>query len=181
MVFSPVILWERAMAATNPESNIHLEEAEGISRAEFQERIAAVQASLPAAGLAGLVAFGDCWRGANVSYFTQFRPLDGVSDIANAVFLLGVDADPLLFVSTQCVPYAASVTTFEVCDFRELGNRLRTFSGAHRRGKIGLAGAAYIPASVLNRIEAGFDTLPVEPTSVLAEIKAIKSDAEVAL
>jgi Xaa-Pro aminopeptidase len=40
------------------------------------------------------MAFGDCWRGANVTYFTEFRPLDGVSDIANAVLLLGVDEEP---------------------------------------------------------------------------------------
>lgn len=154
---------------------------EGISKEEYRERVTTVRKGLAKAGLAGLIAFGDCWRGANVSYFTQFRPLDGVSDIANAVVLLGVETEPLLFVSSQCVPYAASVTTFQVCDFRELGERLRTFADAHRKGKLGLAGAAYIPASVLDRVKAGLDGLPLEPTTVLAEIKAIKSDAEVRL
>lgn len=154
---------------------------EGISKEEYRERVTTVRKGLAKAGLAGLIAFGDCWRGANVSYFTQFRPLDGVSDIANAVVLLGVDTEPLLFVSSQCVPYAASVTTFQVCDFRELGERLRTFADAHRKGKLGLAGAAYVPASVLDRVKAGLDGLPLEPTTVLAEIKAIKSDAEVRL
>lgn len=154
---------------------------EGISKEEYRERVTTVRKGLAEAGLAGLIAFGDCWRGANVSYFTQFRPLDGVSDIANAVVLLGVETEPLLFVSSQCVPYAASVTTFQVCDFRELGERLRTFADAHRKGKLGLAGAAYVPASVLDRVKAGLDGLPLEPTTVLAEIKAIKSDAEVRL
>ena len=154
---------------------------EGISKEEYRQRVNTVRKGLSKAGLAGLIAFGDCWRGANVSYFTQFRPMDGVSDIANAVMLLGVDTEPLLFVSGQCVPYAASVTTFRVCDFRELGERLRTFADAHRKGKLGLAGAAYIPASVLDRVKAGLDGLPLEPSSVLAEIKAIKSDAEVRL
>ena len=154
---------------------------EGISKQEYHERVATVRKGLDKAGLAGLIAFGDCWRGANTSYFTQFRPLDGVSDIANAVLLLGVDSEPLLFVSGQCVPFAASVTTFQVCDFRELGDRLREFADAHRKGKLGLAGAAYIPASVLDRVKAGLNGMPLEPTSVLAEIKAIKSDAEVRL
>ena len=169
------------MAAIYPESNIHLEEAEGISRTEFQERIAAVQTALPAAGLAGLVAFGDCWRGANVTYFTEFRPLDGVSDIANAVFLLGRDAEPTLFVSDQCLSYATSVTTFPVCSFSELNDRLRAFASAHRTGTLGLAGAAYIPANLLDRIKAGLGDLRLEPTMMLAEIKAIKSEAEVRL
>ena len=154
---------------------------EGISKQEYRQRVVTVRKGLKKAGLAGLVAFGDCWRGANISYFTQFRPLDGVSDIANAVLLLGVDSEPLLFVSGQCVPFAASVTTFQVCDFRELGDRLREFGDAHRKGKLGLAGTAYIPASVLDRVKAGLDGIPLEPTSVLAEIKAIKSDAEVRL
>jgi len=160
------------MAATYPHPNIHLEEAEGISRAEFQERIAAVRAALPAAGLAGLVAFGDCWRGANVTYFTEFRPLDGVSDIANAVFLLGRDGEPTLFVSDQCLSYAASVTTFPVCSFSELQDRLRAFASANRTGTLGLAGAAYIPADLLDRIKAGLGDRRLEPTMMLAEIKA---------
>jgi Xaa-Pro aminopeptidase len=169
------------MAATYPHPNIHLEEAEGISRAEFQERIAAVRAALPAAGLAGLVAFGDCWRGANVTYFTEFRPLDGVSDIANAVFLLGRDGEPTLFVSDQCLSYAASVTTFPVCSFSEVQDRLRAFASANRTGTLGLAGAAYIPADLLDRIKAGLGDRRLEPTMMLAEIKAIKSEAEVRL
>ena len=154
---------------------------EGISAGEFRQRIATVRAAFAKAGLAGLVAFGDCWRGANITYFTEFRPLDGVSDIANAVLLLGVDTEPLLFVSEQCIPYAASVTTFQVCGFRELGDRLRKFADAHRAGALGLAGAAYVPASVLDRVKEGLGGLRLEPTALLAEIKAIKSDAEVHL
>ena len=154
---------------------------EDISADEFRARVTKVRAAVAKAGLVGLVAFGDCWRGANVCYFTEFRPLDGVSDIANAVLLIGVDEDPLLFVSEQCLMYASSVTTFPVVSFREMGDRLRTFAGAHHAGKVGLAGAAYIPAGVLDRIKDGLGHLPLEPTPVLAEIKAIKSDAEVHL
>ena len=154
---------------------------EGISPNEFKQRIATVRAALHNAGLSGLVAFGDCWRGANVCYFTEFRPLDGVSDIANSVFFLGVDHEPLLFVSQQCLDYAASVTGFEVCDFKEMPGRLHKFAAKGLKGDVGLAGAAYVPASVLDRIKSGLDPIRVSPTSVLAEIKAIKSDAEIAL
>lgn len=152
---------------------------DGISANEFLSRIATVRTALEKANLVGLLAFGDCWRGANITYFTEFRPLDGVSDIANAVLLLGVDSEPVLFVSDQCLAYAASCTNFEVRSFRELTDRVRDFSNRHRAGRVGLAGAAYIPAGVLERINAGLGLLELKPTMVLAEIKAIKSDAEV--
>jgi len=155
--------------------------SEGISPQEFLGRVATVRGALEKAKLVGLLAFGDCWRGANVTYFTEFRPLDGVSDIANAVLLLGVDSEPVLFVSDQCLAYATSATNFEVRSLRELTDFVRTFSRVHRTGTIGLAGSAYIPASVLDRIHAGLGELKIEPTMVLAEIKAIKSDAEVHL
>jgi Xaa-Pro aminopeptidase len=154
---------------------------EGISVGEFRQRIETVRSTLIDAGLSGLAAFGDCWRGANVSYFTEFRPLDGVSDIANAVFFLGVDDEPVLFVSEQCLSYATSVTAFEVRDFRDMSQRLRRFAAKKRSSPVGLAGAAYVPASVLDRLSSGLDPVQILPTSVLAEIKAVKSDAEIGL
>jgi Xaa-Pro aminopeptidase len=154
---------------------------EGITTDEFLGRVAKVRSALDKAGLVGLLAFGDCWRGANIGYFTEFRPLDGVSDIANAILLLPVDGDPALFVSDQCFDYATSVTAFEVRSLREVTQQVQAFSARHRSGTVGLAGAAYIPADLLQRLNAGLGELKLEPTMVLAEIKAIKSEAEVAL
>jgi Xaa-Pro aminopeptidase len=156
-------------------------EFKGISDDEFRQRIAATRDVLRQAGLSGLAAFGDCWRGANVTYFTEFRPLDGVSDIANAVFFLGVDDDPVLFVSSQCLDYAASVTTFEVCDFADMPGRLRRFATKNPKAGVGLAGAAYVPASVLDRLRSNLDPVEIAPTAALAELKAIKSPAEIRL
>ena len=152
-----------------------------IAPEEFRHRIAFVRAALDKSGAAALIAFGDCWRGANITYFTEFRPLDGVSDIANAVLLLGADSDPVLFVSDQCLDYASSVTLFEVRSLRELTESVRILAASQRTGTFGLAGAAYIPASVLDRIRAGLGERALEPTSLLAEIKAIKSESEVHL
>lgn len=153
---------------------------EAIAPEEFAARVAQVREAIVSAGLVGLVAFGDCWRSANVSYFTEFRPLDGVSDIANAVFLLGPDRDPLLLVSDQCLDYARSVTRFPVASLSDLTSHVADLV-QNRRGKVGLAGAAYVPATVRDRIVAGLGGLDLEPTSVLAEIKAVKSPAELAL
>jgi Xaa-Pro aminopeptidase len=73
------------------------------------------------------------------------------------------------------------VTAFEVRSLREVTQQVQAFSARHHSGTVGLAGAAYIPADLLKRLNAGLGELKLEPTMVLAEIKAIKSDAEVAL
>lgn len=152
-----------------------------ITSEEYRARILKVRGAVESAGLDGLIAFGDCWRSANVSYFTEFRPLDGVSDIANAVVWLSTSAEPLLFVSDQCVDYARSTTLFEVASLRDLNARLGDTSVARRGGRVGLAGAAYIPASLLDRVRLALGSAILEPTMALAEVKAVKSDAEVAL
>src|SRR5881628_683306 len=164
MITDSVLEATPSKAASTASSDVA---GEGISREEFKQRIVTVRNALDKAGLVGLVAFGDCWRAANITYFTEFRPLDGVSDIANAVLLLGVDTEPLLFVSDQTLAYASSVTTFAVASFREIGDRMRAFAARHSRGSVGLAGAAYIPASVLDRVRAGLDGLKLETTPVL--------------
>lgn len=158
-----------------------LPDVEGIAATEYRARVDRVRAALPAAGLDALCAFGDCWRSANVSYFTEFRPLDGVSDIANALFWLEAEGEPVLFVSEQCLDYARSVTAFPVESLRSLGSRLRASAVARRNGRVGLAGAAYIPANLLDRVREALDGCAIAPTMALAEIKAVKSDAEVAL
>ena len=62
-----------------------------------------------------------------------------------------------------------------------MGDELRKFADKNRGRKVGLAGAAYIPASVLDRLKEGLDGMTLAPTSVPAEIKAVKSAAEVRL
>jgi Xaa-Pro aminopeptidase len=153
---------------------------EPIGAAEYRARLARTRAGLAAADLAGLIAFGDCWRGANVGYFTEFRPLDGVSDIANALVVLPVDGEATLVVSEQCVGYAASVTGFPVRPFRDLDPVLAPLA-RDPGARVGLAGAAYVPAGIRDRLVGGLGGAALEPTTVLADLKAVKSAAEVAL
>src|SRR5581483_1035354 len=151
---------------------------EGIAPEEYRARVERVRGAVEAAGLAGLIAFGDCWRGANVGYFTGFRPLDGVSDIASALVVLPAAGEPTLVVSEQCLGYAASVTGFPVRPFRELGAVLAPLG---RRGRVGLAGSAYLPAPLRDRLGAGLGPATLEATAVLADLKAVKSPAELRL
>ena len=148
---------------------------------EFQGRVARVRTAVAKAGFAGLIAFADCWRGANITYFTRFRPLDGVSDIAMALFLLPADGEPTLFVSEMCLPFAASETTFSVRPFRDLDGALAGLVTGSKHVKLGLAGSAYIPALLLDRLRDRLQGVSLEPTNVLADLKAVKSPAEVRL
>lgn len=154
---------------------------DGISDSEFTRRREVVGEAVGEAGLAALIGFGDCWRAANVCYFTAFRPLDGVSDIANSVVLIEAGGDATLFVSDQCIGDATEMTTFPVRPLGELVDALSDFAGNHHGGTVGLGGSYYVPASILDRLRGGLHGMTLEPSTVLAEIKAVKSDAEVAL
>jgi Xaa-Pro aminopeptidase len=155
-------------------------EPEGIGAAEYRARVGGVREAARAAGLVGLIAFGDCWRGANVGYFTEFRPLDGVSDIASALVVLPVDGEATLVVSEQCLGYGASVTGFPVRPFRDLDPVLAPLARDPGR-RVGLAGAAYIPASLRDRLLGALGGAALEPTTALADLKAVKSPAEIRL
>lgn len=155
-------------------------EPEGISAAEYRDRLDRVRAAVKAADLVGLVAFADCWRGANVGYFTEFRPLDGVSDIANALVVVPAEGEATLVVSEQCLSYAASVTSFPVRPFRDLDSVLAPLA-RNPEGRVGLAGDAYVPASVRNRLLDALGGAALEPTAALADLKAVKSPAEIRL
>jgi Xaa-Pro aminopeptidase len=155
-------------------------EPDGIDAAEYGERLERARAAVDGAGLAGLVAFGDCWRAANVGYFTGFRPLDGVSDIANALVVLPAGGGATLVVSEQCLGYAESVTGFPVRPFRELDAVLAPLA-RRGRARVGLAGAAYVPAGLRDRLAAALGDAALAPTAVLADLKAVKSPAELRL
>jgi Xaa-Pro aminopeptidase len=155
-------------------------EPDPIRADEYRARRDRTRAAVAAADLVGLVAFGDCWRGANVGYFTEFRPLDGVSDIANALVVLPAAGEATLVVSEQCLGYATSVTDFPVRPFRDLEPVLARLA-RDPAGRVGLAGAAYVPASLRDRLLGALGGAALEPTTVLADLKAVKSAAEIRL
>ncbi len=152
-----------------------------ISAAEYAARLQTTRQRVADAGLSALLAYGDCWRGANITYFTEFRPLDGVLDLFMGLLALPLDGDPTLFVSEMCVPYAQSVTAFPVKRLAELPATLKALASRVGRGRIGLAGAPYIAGKLLDQIRAELPNTTLEPTEVLAKLKAVKSEQEVRL
>ncbi len=75
---------------------------------EFEDRRARVRAAMDDDGLDLLVCYGDAWRTANIRYFTDFRPVDGINGIEQAVLLFPLTAEPQLFVADGCLDAARS-------------------------------------------------------------------------
>jgi Xaa-Pro aminopeptidase len=142
---------------------------------EIERRLRAVKRRAAGAGLGAVLAYADCWRTANVRYFTDFRPLDGVLDIALALLLLPTTGEPVLLVGDGCLEYARSASRFRVETFASLAEVLVGYAASSGGGPVGLAGAKQIPAWLRDAAVEALGTTPLTPTTVLAEEKARKS------
>jgi Xaa-Pro aminopeptidase len=144
---------------------------------EIESRLAATQAALVAEGADLLIGYADCWRTANVRYFTDFRPVDGVHAIAQALIMIPASGNPVLFVGDGCLDYARSETLFEVTDLTTAAERLADASRCAQR--VLLAGEAQIPVGLHRRLDDATGSVTLESTELLAMIKARKSPWEV--
>lgn len=144
--------------------------------AEHQARLARLRAALAERDLDGLICYADAWRTANVRYFTDFRPVDGINGIEQALLLIPIDGEPVLLVADGTLGYAQEVTGFEarpLSDLSSLAGRI----GADKR--MGLAGAGQIPAVLAARLGEESSRWEIAATDVLARLKAVKSKWEV--
>ena len=145
---------------------------------EHESRLAAVRAAMEEEELDLLVGYADCWRTANVRYFTDFRPVDGVHGIAQAVIMIPAHGEPSLFVGDGCVDYAASETWFPVHALDSLGIALSTWARSGEPTAIGIAGLNQMPVALHQQIQEGTANLPLRATQALARVKARKSPWE---
>ncbi|NJC21647.1 Xaa-Pro aminopeptidase [Arthrobacter pigmenti] len=143
---------------------------------EHRRRIGAVQEAMKREGFKLLIAYADCWRTANVRYFTDFRPVDGVHTIAQAVIALPAESDPTLFTGDGCLDYAASETAFDVAELEHLPLYLRRHLNAD--GRVALAGEEQIPVGLHRTIAEAIAPAPLVASNLLAKIKAVKSPWE---
>ena len=145
---------------------------------EIEGRLRETRTRLAKEGFAALLAYADTWRTANVRYFTDFRGIDGVHDIARALLLVPVIGEPLLFVGGGCLEYAGSATPFRVCTFASVQSELARWSKTTESGPVGLAGDGLIPAVLRDAVDEALGALAISPTDLLARQKAVKSPWE---
>lgn len=145
---------------------------------EHEARFTAVRSALADTGLDALIAYADCWRTANVRYFTDFRPVDGVHEIAQAVVVIPRDGEAHLFVGDGTLDYARSETRFPVETFAALRGRLTQL--ARGADAVGLAGREHLPVALHDEIVDALGVgVRLVDTDILARLKAVKSPWEV--
>ncbi|MCK6211482.1 Xaa-Pro peptidase family protein [Georgenia sp. EYE_87] len=146
---------------------------------EFEDRQYRLRSLMAIDQLDLLVCYGDAWRTANIRYFTDFRPVDGINGIEQAVLLFPLAGEPELFVADGCLDAALEVTPFVVRPLNELpGTNAQTF-GAWKPSSVGVAGAGQMPAPIRTALDGVMDGYGVKETDVLARTKAVKSEWEV--
>ena len=149
-----------------------------IPTAEIGARLRETRARLSSGGFAALLAYADTWRTANVRYFTDFRGIDGVHDIARALIFIPLSGEPALFVGGGCLEYARSASTFPVHTFASLQPELARWSKTAESGPVGLSGDGLIPAVLRDEVYEALGDLSLSPTDLLARQKAVKSPWE---
>ena len=152
--------------------------ARSIPKEEIDGRLRETRERMASDGFAALLAYADTWRTANVRYFSDFRGIDGVHDIARMLLLIPANGDPTLFVGGGCDAYAASVTTFPVHTFASLQSVLSGWAKSAASGPVGIAGAGLIPAVLRDAVSEALGNIQINPTDLLARQKAVKSPWE---
>ncbi|WP_152192105.1 M24 family metallopeptidase [Georgenia satyanarayanai] len=146
---------------------------------EHVERQRRLRSAMAEENIDVLVCYGDAWRTANTRYFTDFRPVDGINGIEQAVVLLPLQDEPQLFVAEGCFDAAQESTTFPVRLLEELPTVSAARLGAGRAGLIGVAGMGQLPVPVHAGLERLTEGRRSVETDILAKTKAVKSDWEV--
>jgi Xaa-Pro aminopeptidase len=144
--------------------------------AELEDRRNRLRRLMASEHLDLLVCYGDAWRTANIRYFTDFRPVDGINGIEQAVLLFPLSGEPHLFVGDGCFDAAQETTSFPVSTLAELAS-----VAARRRGRwssAAVAGLSQMPGPVRAALRAIFNDEMTE-TDLLARTKAVKSAWEV--
>jgi Xaa-Pro aminopeptidase len=159
-------------------------DVETITTDEYRTRYQRIQNAMREQSYDVLVLFADSIRSSNVLYVVNFKPIDGYTDIAWAVVVVPLDAEPTLYVSQMNLLWGHEVSWFPAKPFSELADDLANLRKQVGSGKIGLAGSSFMPVPVHDTIRGAFamtgaEIVPAEP--LLGPIKATKSPAEVAL
>lgn len=148
-------------------------------RSEYEDRWYRLRSLMAVEQLDLLICYGDAWRTANIRYFTDFRPVDGINGIEQAVLLFPLAGDPHLFVADGCLDAARELTPFRVRPLLELSGVAARDFGAWKHNSVAIAGSGQMPGPIRAALETVFASYGMSETNALARTKAVKTDWEV--
>ena len=164
-----------------------------ITDEEFQQRIARIQEALGAAGLHGMMVYGDEYRKENLRYVSNFWPI-----FERGACFIPVAGRPVLAGAPEGEAYAREMSVWD--DIRNLKefacvsvadeidypnaafSSFEDILGEMMNGsRLGVVGIHDMPEHIMQRLRAAVPGLVVEDASdILNELRLIKSPAEIA-
>ncbi len=163
-----------------------------IPRAEFRQRIAAIQGKLAERELDGLIVYGDEYRKENLRYVSNFWPI-----FERGACFIPRTGEPILAGAPEGEMYAREMSAWDdirnVKEFacvsvpEEIDYPLARFSslkeilGDLGGSRFGLVGWFDIPAPILERLRGAREGMEVvRADDLLSDLRLIKSASEVA-
>jgi len=165
-----------------------------IPQAEFEQRWRLLQQKMAEQELDLVITHGDEADPANVRYLSDYWPLFETGGVA-----VGRTGDPILLIGPESLTFARTRSAIpqirQILQYRESaepdypGVKLDTFEEVFRLlappgglRRIGIAGLSVMPVTVYQAIqEAAGSAQVVRADDLLAEMRAIKSENEIAL
>jgi len=165
-----------------------------IDKKEFELRIARIQDLLVQRGLDALIVYGDEYRKENLRYVSNFWPiferaacfipkkgnaiLAGAPEGESYAREMSAHSDVRNIKEFACVSVPEEIT-YPLAQFSSLPDIIKEASGGGK--KIGLVGYWDIPGPIYDRIRQAYEGIDViDASSILNELRLIKSDAEIA-
>ncbi len=165
-----------------------------IVQSEFEQRWRTLQDKMAAEDLDLVIAHGHEADPANVRYLSDYWPLFETGGVA-----IGRTGDPVLLIGPESLTFARTRSKIprirQILQYRESaepeypGVKLDTFQDVFemlaprgRARRIGIAGLSVMPVTIYQAIlEAAGSAEVIRADDLLAEMRAVKSDNEIAL
>jgi Xaa-Pro aminopeptidase len=147
---------------------------------EVAWRAARTRKALAAAELSGLIVFAPAWRRENIRYLT-----DASLDASVAFAYLPSSGAATAFACSlgdaqamRQAGFVADIRTIPFPDVAALAERVR---GDVKRGRVGVAGAEFVPVAVWRELESSLPGIELVNASVLMDgVRSVKSELEIA-
>jgi Xaa-Pro aminopeptidase len=166
----------------------------GIPQAEFEQRWRTAQERMAEQDLDVLIVHSHEADPSNVRYLSDYWPLFETGGVA-----MGQAGDPILLIGPESLTFAQDRSKIpvihQILEYREsaepeypgkvlstFGEAIKAAAGRRRVQRIGIAGMSIMPVTVYQAIQkaAGGAEL-VRADEIITEMRAIKSDNEIAL